>query len=261
LLALLPPAALSGDLRVGGAAPDNFPADLLPPGSVINATAFSDRGPTVLATNVSLTSVGRANESARLASVGWTNDGPPVPLGFTNMPSNAPMSVCRDTSFAAIGFADRPGGGSYERVTIATDPRRVCVGRPSVGNYFADVAIPALSPPPNGRAVGGGGGGGGADELYSRSIIEAPSNAREVAAHYTSLMEAAGWKSDGSANDGDDLVVTRFAITSRVGDALTAVITVVAIKNTPRFDLIFSVVRNTPSRGRIGGSAPGIRGQ
>src|SRR5439155_25438708 len=113
------------------------------------------------------------------------------------------------------------------------------------------VALPTLTPPPNGRITGGG-GGGGPDEVYSRSIIEGPLTARAVAAHYTGLMEAAGWTVDARANDGDNLVITRFAIPSRIGDALTAVITVAAIKSTNRFDLSFSVVRNTPSRGRIG---------
>src|SRR5207249_4185646 len=106
-----------------GATPDNFPEDLLPPGSVINATAIGDRGPTVLATNPTLTSVGRADEPRRLASLGWNNAGPPLQPGFNNMPSGLPLSVCRDIQFASISFADRPDGGSYERVTLTTDPR------------------------------------------------------------------------------------------------------------------------------------------
>ena len=254
LTALLPGAGRASgeefDLRIG-VAPEDFPKDLLPPGTAIGASAISDRATVVVGTNADLTTAGRAREPMRLASIGWNNV-MPVRRGFTSGPGDFPLSVCRDVDFASVTFVDRPAGGSFVRVTLTKDPRRSCVPRPDLGFNFPDVPIPSLIAPPGARVTGGGGGGGN-DEMYSRTVLDTAMTAQAVMAHYSAQFEAAGWKIDSRANDDNNVCVTRFAITSRIGDAVTAVVTVTALKGTTRFDLTLSVIRNLPSRGRIGG--------
>ena len=236
------------ELRAGPA-PDDFPKDVLPPGAEVGAVSVSTSITTVVGIASDVAATDRRKEQSRLTASGWISEGP-LTRGFVIGAFEGMISVCRGTDFISLRYVPRPAGGSFVRAALTRDPRRGCVSRPDMG--FPDVDIPVLTAPPGLRTYGGSSGGGG-DSIYSQTRLDTTQKPQEIAAYYLSQMEAEGWKVDGRANEGDVVSVTRLGITSRIGDLITAVLTITAPKGSTSLDLVLIIVRNTPARGRIGG--------
>jgi len=251
------PGMTSGnfELRVG-AVPDGFPADLLPPGTTIEASAIAAGATTVVGANPSLVLSDLFMQVPRMTAAGWSNVGPPM-RGFMNRPAGMGLSLCRNQEFAQVTFTPREAGGVYARVTIRNEPRQTCGSRPDFN--FPDVTIPVLVAPADATVVGGGGGGGSLDEMHSRSRIETASPLRAVMAHYVAQIERAGWTESGRATQGNEMAVTRFRTTSRLGDEVTAVLLITRLGTGRQLDLLLSIARNEPSRGRSAGPG-GVQG-
>lgn len=247
------PTSLPGDsAELGvGPAPQGFPKEVLPPGAEVGAAAISARMTMVVAIASDLTVEDRLKEPSRLAATGWIS-AVPMPRGFASGPADRPITVCRGIEFVSMTYLERTAGGAFVRASLTSDPRRPCVARPDA--TFADLDLPVLIAPPGAKTTGGG-AGGGADAMFSQTRLDTTLTPREVAAHYVRQLEAVGWKVEGRANEGDMVSVTRLSITSRIGDAMTAVLTIAALPGTSSLDLTLKFVRNNLSRGRIGGRA------
>jgi hypothetical protein len=245
------PTSLPGEsAEIGvGPAPEGFPKEVLPPGAEVGAAAISPRMTTVVALVPGLSLEGRLREQARLAVAGWIS-AVPTPRGFASGPADRPITVCRGIEFVSIAYLDRAAGGAFVRASLTNDPRRPCIARPDA--TFADLDLPVLVAPPGAKTTGGG-AGGGADAMFSQTRLDTTLTPREVAAHYVRQLESAGWKVEGRANEDDMISVTRLSITSRIGDAMTAVLTIAALPGTSSLDLTLKFVRNNLSRGRVGG--------
>jgi hypothetical protein len=94
---------------------------------------------------------------------------------------------------------------AYTRGDMGTDLRlevdlsdRTCVQQARMHRMTRggiENIIPRLDPPPGVKQVMGGGGGGGIDSFYSNATLEAstPRDLAELAAHYATQLERAGW--------------------------------------------------------------------
>ncbi len=252
------PGMTSGqfELRVG-AAPETFPAELLPPGTAIEASASAPGTATVVGANASLTISDLTAQLPRVAAAGWSNAGPPI-RGFVSRAASMALAVCRNQEFAVIGFATREAGGVYARVTVRQEPRQVCGSRPDFN--FPDVTIPVLVAPPDATIAGGGGSGGGVNDLHSRSHIETAAPLHTVMEHYVTQVERAGWTESGRLTQGNEIAVTRFRTTSRLGDAVTAVLVITRLGTGNGLDLMLHVVRDQPSSGPASSPAGVVQG-
>ncbi|HYN06697.1 MAG TPA: hypothetical protein VES67_04840 [Vicinamibacterales bacterium] len=225
------------DLRVGPA-PAGFPADLLPVGAVIGASAISPSMTTVVGTVPERPETARAAHGARLAAAGWVNSFP-APRGFMTTGPDSSVSVCRGNDFASISLLPRDQGGSYVRISLRPDPRRSCAPRPEV--FFNDVAIPALQHPAGTKAYGTR-SGGSADTTESSTLIDSPLDAAPLLEHYERQILAAGWTLVGRSASPTVATVARFSLVTARKEQVTAMLTITPVGQA-RFELSFRVFR------------------
>lgn len=128
------PGMTSGqfELRVG-AAPDDFPLELLPPDTTIDASAIASGASTVVGANTSLTASDLFAQLPRITAAGWSNAGPPI-RGFVNRAVSMALAVCRNQEFAVINFMPREAGGVFARVTVRHERSWVAFGSSTAVN-------------------------------------------------------------------------------------------------------------------------------
>jgi len=229
------------DLRVGPP-PADFPLDVLPAGSQVAVTAVSPtRGTTVVAATSKEPEAAWADFETHLGTPGWQLAGP-VMRGFAARSLELPISVCRDAMFGAVSFYPRAQGGSYVRVTITKDPRRVCSTSP-IQAAFADVVIPAMPPPPDAKTVGGMGGGGSLDYLTSAVRLETTMKASDLVAYYARHFTMTGWHVE-ERMEGKTVAAATLTVTSKTGDRVTGYLMAVALQGTGDLDVSLRIVRN-----------------
>jgi hypothetical protein len=231
----------SFDLRIG-APPSGFPADLLPEGAVIGASAIFPLSTTVVGTLDAPVATARPAYEARLAAAGWIS---PMPQsrGFTSSLGTDMISLCRANDFATAMLSSRKQGGSYVKVTLRTDVRQACAARPNP--FFTDIDIPVLRHPAGTKAYGGG-GGGSADTFESRASIDSPLEAGDLLAHYSAQMLSAGWTLAGQAGSPDVATVARFSSTTVRKEPITALLTITQLEQSGRrFELSLRIFRHS----------------
>lgn len=232
----------SFDLRIGPP-PGGFPADLLPEGVVIGASAISPMSTTVVGTLDVPVVIARPAYEVRLSTAGWVSPMPQA-RGFSSSAASGDlMSLCRGNDFATAILSSRKQGGSYVKVTLRTDVRQSCVTRPNP--FFADINIPVLKHPAGTRAYGAG-GGGSADTFESRTLIDSPVDARELLTHYAAQMSSAGWTLVGELASPEVATVARFSSMTTRKEPISALLTITRVeKGALRFDLSLRIFRHS----------------
>jgi hypothetical protein len=211
LLNLGPGMSAAADIRVG-AAPDDIPPELIPPGSrVLGSTTQFESAVLVLVEPQSPDSAISAYE-AKLLAAGWTKaPSPPSPplRGFVSaeraqVAFDRPDIVCRGDAFATFASAYRRiGGGSLLKVTYNRGGRySMCRSRQETTSTYRspydEAPIPVLRSPPG--AIMDGGSGMSASSNFSFSlttVLSTKLRANEVVAHYDKQMREQGWASLG----------------------------------------------------------------
>jgi hypothetical protein len=246
MLAPMTSTSGGGELRAGRPNAD-FPADVFPRGSTINATLLmpSRNTTVVVATAPSLSAEDLEKHETTLLASGWISTGP-RPRGFTmSSPSGqAPINVCKASDFVSLTSQPRAAGGLYVRATLSRDLRRTCVASLST-SMMTDIDLPRLPPPVDARQVGGGGGGGSLDTFTSGIRLETMLSPRGVMDHYEKLLVGAGWKVSGRLRDGDDMAMVRFDVPSRIGPSLSGWLSATKLADTGDQDVFLRVLRNT----------------
>ena len=236
-----------------GKLPEGFPADALPPGATVRATAVAPGVTTVVVMVQRWTVLDRRKEHFRLTSAGWLNQGPTT-TGFVSGPFASAVSVCRGADFIALRYIDRTSGGVFVRAQIRPDPRRACSPRPAVGG-FGDLDTPVLFPPSGLQHIGGS-FGGSPMSMNALTRMDTTQTPKALAAHYVSQLEADGWKVESVANDDSSISATRLGMNSRIGDRMTAVLAITAVRDSTFVDLALRIFRNTPQGPGYGQGPP-----
>ncbi len=226
------------DLRVG-AAPADFPEDLLPNGALVRVSAGIDGLSAVVAVVARFSSAERMAFEERLAGAGWVN--PFQPAGFAPRTIGPSLSVCRGDRFATINFLTRSEGGSYVRASVATEPGRACLAQ-APSPVTTPLPLPSMPVPPGARS-GRASMGGTPDAMYSSVRLSAPQSVEAIGAHYAAQLTAAGWTLEGMTADGAAMSVTRLRSAGPAGASVTAVLVVTAVGESGEVDVLLRLVQ------------------
>jgi hypothetical protein len=229
----------SFDLSVGALAP-GFPADLVPPGADVRASAVEAQSAatTVVAAapRFSLADQGRFEQ--RLAAAGWID--PDRPRGFVGPSTSPTLTLCRGDQFAKVTYIPDATGGSFIRAMVERDAARACVVRPEMTDTV--VPVPTLTIPEGARS-GRAAIGGTPDAMYSSIRLETAHSVEQVNAHYAAQLTSAGWTLASAAAGDRSMAVSRLRATGRGGRAVTGLLIVAAIEGTSQIDVMLRVVQ------------------
>jgi len=208
LLNLGPGMGGSSDIRIGKA-PDDLPAELLPPGlQVLGSTTQFENSVIVLATSLPPDSAISAYES-HVLSAGWTR--PPAPRvppmrGFVSADvgqfvSDRPNIACKGDGYVMYAGTYRRMGGSLLKVTYNRGTRySMCRNREEVSTTYRspydEAPVPLLRAPFGAGGSDGNGmssSGNGSFMLYTRLTTRLKPG--DVVAHYDKQMRDQGWTS------------------------------------------------------------------
>ncbi|MGB3542203.1 hypothetical protein [Rubrivirga sp.] len=121
---------------------------------------------------------------------GWEiTDAPESQGGFASGAQRFEVELSRGEIGAGLMFSARPRGPGSLAVIVAQprQPERADWETESIRRH-----MPALDSPPGGRQQNEG-GGGSSDHWTNRAFLQSDLGLEDVAAHYGSQMEAAGW--------------------------------------------------------------------
>ncbi|MEZ5316056.1 MAG: hypothetical protein R2752_01500 [Vicinamibacterales bacterium] len=228
------------DLRIGSA-PAAFPADLLPAGTRVNATAVGPQATTVVGTLTSYVAADQPAFEAMLTSAGWI-EMVSRPKGFTAIVQGVPLTLCRGAEFATVSFAPRMPSGMFVRASVATDASRTCAA-PHMSD-FSDLPLPSLRPPA-GTESSGAAIGGTPDATYTTVRLATTRPVDQIAAHYRDQLTSSGWRVEGEATENGAMSVTRFSTASTGGDPMSGMLVVTALGQSGQVDVLLRLVRNT----------------
>jgi hypothetical protein len=225
------------DLRVG-AAPADFPADLLPTGALVRVSAGLDGLSAVVAVAARFSGDERLAFEQRLEAAGWIN--PLRPAGFVAREMGPSVSLCRGERFATLTVFPRSEGGAYIRASVVTEPGRACLAHAPAA--VTPVPLPSMTAPAGARS-GRASMGGTADAMYSSIRLSTAQTVASVAAHYTGQLAAAGWVVEGQTADDAAMSVTRLRSTGPGGAPVTAVLVVTALGAAGEVDVLLRLVQ------------------
>jgi hypothetical protein len=228
------------DLRMG-AAPAGFPADLLPTGTRVAATATTSKATTVVGTLARFAQADRPAFESSLARSGWIDE-EARPRGLNATAQGTPIVVCRGADFATVTFTPREPTGTFVRASIVKDETRRCAARPV--STFGDVPMPSLRPP-SGAESSGAGIGGNSNAMYSSVRLRTAQPVETIASHYASQLTAAGWKVEGHTAEEKSIAVTRLSGSSTTGEPLSGMLVVTSLASADQVDVLLRVVRNS----------------
>jgi hypothetical protein len=226
------------DLRVG-TAPEAFPADLMPNGTRVAASATTANALAVVGTVARFAQADRPGYEGSLHAAGWI-DNEVHPRGLNAAALGAPIAVCRGARFATVTFTPRDAGGVFVRASITEDPKRTCAARPRA--TYGDVPIPSMRPP-SGAESSGAGFGGNPDAMYSSVRLRTGQPLDAIASHYTSQLSAAGWKVDGQTTEPQQVAVTRLSAATTAGEPLSGTLVVTSLGRSNEVDVLLRIVR------------------
>jgi hypothetical protein len=245
------------DIKIG--APAGFPADLLPKGVSPAVSTTSERQVTVVAEAPQLTMGGLLAYERELTAAGWINPSSMSMRGLMSSTSVPALNVCRGDQYATLSFAERKAGGVYVRASLTSDPRRgSCVAMPRPISFFADIDLPQMPPPSNTPSMGTG-SSSGSDHHHQQVRLETATSPGDIAAHYTSQLEKAGWKREARVSD-DGLVAVRYTMQSRSKDTVVAILMVTSLPvatGNKQVEVSLRLLRVDPAR-RFPGGRGGI---
>ncbi len=138
---------------------------------------------------------------------GWAERGqtPRGERGFVSRPVPKSAVFCRGARGPALIVNADAGedGGSDVRLLLIPEGRGApCADEDGGRDRGTASVIPLLTAPPGSYEVGGGGSSHGGDAESATSTLETDLPPGELAAHYTSQLEAAGWARLGDGSDG-----------------------------------------------------------
>lgn len=227
------------ELRMG-VAPPGFPADLLPAGARVAATAMTGKATTVVGTLARFAQADRPAFESSLAKAGWIDE-ETRPRGLNATAHGAPIVVCRGADFATVTFTPRDAGSTFVRASVVRDETRRCVARPI--STFGDVPMPSLRPP-SGAESSGAGIGGNSNAMYSSVRLRTGQAVETIASHYASQLSAAGWKVEAQTSEAKSIAVTRLSGASTTGEPLSGMLVVSSLTGVDQVDVLLRIVRN-----------------
>ena len=200
---------------------------LLPPGATVLAMLSRSPAPgggerygTVLA---HVTAPPREAAEAYTLPEGWSQptQHEPEPYGFVSNESEireqTRFVLCPDDGGqdARLEFSGRPGGGAHVRVSLSPIRPSWCTPRTESprptgiqGRHREmETKLPPLTAP-EGTRLRQTGGGGGADDVEEVAELEGDLSLAEVAGHFGTEMEQAGWTQRGASVEPDLAVST-----------------------------------------------------
>jgi hypothetical protein len=237
------------DLRVG-APPSQFPADLLPAGTTVVATAMSDYGTTVVGIASAAFVADALKERARLIAAGWLDTAPLV--GFVANDPDMSVAMCRGDQFAVVDYRRRLSGGIAVRAVVAESGARPCVAWQHVA---AGTPLPVLLAP-DGASISQGRGGAGADGGSFTARVVTSLGLSDLTAHYVKQLESQGWKTavlpEPEPRIGPPSPATTVTLLTPPvlpGDRIAAMLRVTQVSSSTTFDIALSIYRCNDGRG------------
>jgi hypothetical protein len=231
--------------------PAGFPNELMPPGAKFGVAAIADRDAAVvsIAPELSLSAASRFIRD--LATAGWIDQGPPVG-GFVR-PQFVYATLCRGRQSAGLRFVRRDAGGTYVRAIVSSNACERMRPAP-----FGDVAMPVLVHP-SGAAAQVVTAGGGLESHRWHARIGSGLSWPDLTNYYAGEMARSSWQPEFRVAD-DDILVSVHRSSTRSGEPVVAILTLLHLPNRTTTDAWLRVVRTraTPG-GRISSMADASR--
>ena len=251
----------SADIRVGKA-PDDLPAELLPPGlQVLGSTTQYESSVIVLAAPQQPDSAISSYEAHLLAS-GWAKPPAPqtramrgfVPADAGQLGYDRPDVACRGEEYVTYASSYRRSGGSLLKVTYNRGTRfSMCKARQDATGYrsaYDEAPVPLLRAPFGAMSNEGSGMSSSGNNSFSLSTrLTTRLKPAEIVAHYDKQMREQGWASLG---DGTlpFLAAHTYQKSDDQGRGWTGMLFSVSFPDSTHQDVTLRLVRSQTSGGK-----------
>jgi hypothetical protein len=238
---------------VVGSIPKSFPRDAVPRENVtILGGVEREWGAAVVAAVPERPDSALRRATAQLARAGWRRAEEDPPYGGFRPPATNRAVYCRANAALTVwSLARRAAAGSLVHLSVSYpesySPCSTAAQRRAIYDRET-VSLPTLESPPGARMLDyGAGWGGGRDSRFTHARLATERRAADVAAHYATQLQRAGWTLSNPLT-GNGILIYRVQSVDAQRRPLSGVLMVVETPEPKQLDITLTAARATPDR-------------